>query len=184
MKILGGSLRGRLLKAPKSIRPASALLRQAIFNICQAFIPDAKFLDIFAGSGAMGLEALSRGASSATFIDNNKVSISFIQKNIEALNLKPHCHILLGDALHILEKKILEPFDFISIDPPFIFYTTKPSYINDILNTIAEKKLISKDGIIFLEETSISKRDPLISSLKLKDTRKFGGNILHQYVAL
>ncbi|MBI5346456.1 MAG: 16S rRNA (guanine(966)-N(2))-methyltransferase RsmD [Chlamydiae bacterium] len=178
---MGGFLKGRALKAPKSIRPASSMLRQAVFNICQNLVENSNFLDIFAGSGAMGIEALSRGAEFATFIDNGKESINFIIKNLESFNLQNHSKIIFGDALQKVEK-LKNIFDIITIDPPFIFFESKPGYINDILNKIVDNKLLSTSGIIFLEEPSYSKRDTIVPSLFLKDTRRFGGSLLHQYV--
>ena len=90
LRIIGGKFKGRLIKTPKGekTRPTSAILRKAVFDICQNQITDARFLDLFAGSGAMGLEALSRGASHATFVERDKHSVSCLKENLALLNLR------------------------------------------------------------------------------------------------
>jgi 16S rRNA (guanine966-N2)-methyltransferase len=180
LSILAGKFKNQKLYSIKSIRPATALVKNAIFNICQNFIENARFLDIFSGSGAIGLEALSRGAKSSTFIDLSFSSIQVIKKNIHKLKVEDQTKMIQKDAIKALD--LLEPaFDIITIDPPFIMYTKDPYYINKLLFLLNFKKLITKDSVIFLEEPFYSKRDPNIDNLTLQNKRKYGSCYLLEY---
>jgi 16S rRNA (guanine966-N2)-methyltransferase len=114
MKIVGGKFKGRNLIAPKTAttRPTQGALREAVFNICQSEIVSAYFLDLFAGSGAMGFEALSRGAAHVTFVENNKIALDTIRKNIELFNLGEQITIIPLDASRAIEK-LTKPFDIV-----------------------------------------------------------------------
>src|SRR5436305_1632219 len=103
MRIIAGTFKNRRLIAPKgdATRPTTEQLRESLFNICQHYLEGAHFLDLFAGSGAMGLEALSRGASYATFVDNNKESVGYIHANVEALKVGGHSKVICGDVFTI-----------------------------------------------------------------------------------
>ena len=123
MHIIGGIYRNRTLIAPKGqeVRPTSSRLREALFNICQSYIQDALFLDLFAGSGAMGFEAISRGAKKATLIDLSKDSIRCIEANAASLNVEEQVQILQGDVFKWIERlqKQGVQFDIIYADPPY-----------------------------------------------------------------
>ncbi len=117
MRIIAGLLKGRLLKGPKSAaRPSSEKLRGSVFNICQD-IQGLLVLDLFAGSGAMGFEALSRGARHVTFVDNDKGSLSAIYANSTALGVNNQVTILPYKAERAL--KTVGLFDIIFLDPPY-----------------------------------------------------------------
>ncbi len=180
LRIIGGKFKGKILKSPKDIRPASSQFREAFFNICQTFIEDANFLDIFAGSGAMGIEAISRGASSATFIDKSKNSINAIKQNTKDLNLTACTKVIFADALMGL-KRISRPFDIIFIAPPYIIFEKNPEYINLIISKIYEHNLLAKEGTLFIEETTHSKRVKEIENLSLTKSRRFGNTLLLSY---
>ena len=91
-------------------------MREGVFNICQHLIEDARFLDLFAGLGAMGLEALSRGAEFVTFVDNNKSSIRSITDNVKAFDVEDQVSVLFGDVFKLFNR--LDTFTIIYIDPP------------------------------------------------------------------
>jgi 16S rRNA (guanine(966)-N(2))-methyltransferase RsmD len=120
LRIFGGQFKGRVLKSPKSetTRPTQGIVREAVFNICQELTQGARFLDLFAGSGAMGLEALSRGASHATFVERDKHSVSCLKENLTLLNLTDRAQVFPIDA-HAALNKITQSFDIIYIDPPY-----------------------------------------------------------------
>lgn len=183
LKIIAGKFKGKKLLTTKDIRPATSLVRDSIFNISQNFIENANFLDVFSGSGALGLEALSRGARFATFIDNNFKSCQIIKKNIKALLVEDQTFVVQKDAMQGI--KILEgPFDIITVDPPFIIYKQKPSYINALLSLLRTQNLITQDSLIFLEEPTYSKRDSMIEDLNLINKRKYGSCFLLEYSLL
>ncbi len=125
MRIVGGRLRGRTLAGPKSqaIRPTADRLRESLFNIlAHAYedpITDARVLDLFAGTGALGLEAISRGAAYALFVDDGAEARALIRQNVEALALAAVTRIFRRDASRLGAAHPLEPFDLVFCDPPY-----------------------------------------------------------------
>ena len=121
MRIIGGAFRGRTIVAPKDarVRPTGDRVREAWMSIMQPSLPGARVLDLFAGSGALGLEALSRGAASAAFVELNPPSLAAIMANIAALGVENRTVVHRADALRFVEK--LEPgaFDVAFADPPY-----------------------------------------------------------------
>ncbi len=182
MRIISGSQKNKKILAPKglSTRPTSSRLRETLFNICQNQIEGACFLDLFAGSGAIGLEALSRGAESVTFIDQDKNSIRCIQKNIKAMGFESHAKVLHGDALMWLAK--LGTFDFIYVDPPYTEKNRDVSYSSEVLQMIEEREMIRPGGMLFMEESLQWKPDlDSLTRLELKNQRKVGRAQLFQF---
>jgi 16S rRNA (guanine966-N2)-methyltransferase len=123
MRISGGTYRGRVLTSPKSdrTRPTSDLLRQAMFNVLGDRIRDARVLDLFAGSGAIGLEALSRGARAATFVEADRGALRSLRANLIALGLAEQGCILARDAFAALETLATAgaTFEVVFLDPPY-----------------------------------------------------------------
>ncbi len=125
MRIVGGKFRGRILKAPSSnaIRPTSDRLRESIFNILvHAYadpISDARVLDLFAGTGALGLEAMSRGAKYALFVEEAAEARALIRTNVEALALTGATKIFRRDAARLGDMGPMQPFDLVFCDPPY-----------------------------------------------------------------
>ncbi len=125
MRIVGGQFRGRTLKSPSSqaIRPTSDKLRESVFNIlAHAYgdpITDARVLDLFAGTGALGIEALSRGAKFALFVDEGTEARGLIRANVEAMSLTGVTKIFRRDAAKMGEIGALAPFDLVFCDPPY-----------------------------------------------------------------
>lgn len=146
IKIGGGKYRSRNIEVPSYLDvPTKNIVRLAIFNSLTDKIHKARVLDAFSGSGALGFEALSRGASFVTFIDKEKASIEVIKKNAESL--KEHNYeAILGDALEVM-KKFDKPYDIIILDPP---YKDEHCYVES-LTIIKEKKLLKEDGILVIE---------------------------------
>ncbi len=184
LNIIGGVFKGRKIKAPPGdkTRPTSNMLRKAVFDICQNHIVDARFLDLFAGSGAMGLEALSRGASHATFIDLDKTAFKVIQENITSLKAEKQAEVMLGDVLICLKRlhQAKRQFNIIYIDPPY----NRASIIAEILLFLDQHSLLLPEALVFAEEASPSSflTEPLpLLHLSLKDSRSFGKSLLHQY---
>jgi len=127
MRIIAGKYRSRILKSLKgnALRPTSDRLRETLFNVLGAKVSGSRFLDIFAGTGAVGIEALSRGATEAVFIENHAPAAVLIRRNLESLDITQSAHILPLDALRALEKLTARrkptdpPFDFAFVDPPY-----------------------------------------------------------------
>lgn len=122
LRITGGEFRGRLIAAPPgdATRPTQSRLRQALFNSLQASIPDAKVLDLFAGSGALAFEALSRGAALAVLVENARPAIKAIQKNVADLKVQDRVRLISLSVDELgSELEPLGPFDVVLADPPY-----------------------------------------------------------------
>lgn len=176
LKIIGGKYKSRKLISPKSplVRPTLALTRSAVFNICQQKIQGARFLDLYAGSGAMGLEALSRGASHATFIEKAGPSLSVIRQNIALLKEEAHTTVIGSDVIKALPT-LKGSFDLIYIDPPY-----GKGLGAEALDAIDRYPLLAEEGILFIEEATVEELP--LKRLFLKTKRRFGRATLFEYV--
>ena len=177
LRIIAGQFKWRILKSPKGsgTRPTQGMLRGAVFNICQQSVEGAAFLDLFAGSGAMGLEALSRGARHATLVEMSREAISAIRENIGALDVASQATLLPLDAKAAL-KQLTTPFDLIYVDPPYA------KDAGGLIKTLLERKLLVPGGTLFLEvRSSPNPTTPQFSPLIYIDSRRFGDALLHQY---
>lgn len=150
MRVITGKYRGRSLNGPKheGLRPTSDRVREALFNIIGPKISDASLLDLFAGTGAIGIEALSRGANSVVFNDHNQQSIKLIKKNLEFVDPGDQYRILQTSAVNALEILFREglKFDIIFLDPPFA-----AGILDDTIKLIANYHLLQQDGILIVE---------------------------------
>ena len=153
MRVITGSKRGRKLNSPMglSTRPTSEMTKEAVFSIIQFEIEGAVFADIFAGSGQMGIEALSRGARNAYFVENASDAIDVIRENIKALGFEDCSQIMRQDAESFL-KSVSATFDIVFLDPPYNSQT-----LNTVLPLIASKM---SDGGIILCETEKNEETP------------------------
>jgi 16S rRNA (guanine(966)-N(2))-methyltransferase RsmD len=155
MRVIAGTYRSRILKSLKgqALRPTSDRLRETLFNVLGAGIQGSRFLDVFAGTGAVGIEALSRGAAHVSFIENHAPSAALIRKNLAALNVHTGVTVICVDAVRALET--LEPklksgdaaYDYIFIDPP---YAATADY-SRVLRKIASSLLLASRGIVTVE---------------------------------
>ena len=120
MRIIGGRAKGFPLSAPQGVqtRPTADRVREAIFNVLAPHIAEARVLDLFAGTGALGLEALSRGAQEAVFIEQNKRTFAILQKNIIKTGFNAQCQTYLGDCRQMVAS-LSGAFDIVFLDPPY-----------------------------------------------------------------
>lgn len=188
MFIIAGLYRRQRLTTPKNncTRPTANRLKEALFNICQHAIEDACFLDLFAGSGAMGLEALSRGAQFATFIESHREALSCIENNIAQLQVQKQTKILRGEAFATLKRltQQQQTFDIIYADPPYQTYVPHTSlfYSTRIIQWVDQHALLNPGGLLFIEEDFRSQPQlDHLNTLVLKDSRRFGQASLQQY---
>jgi 16S rRNA (guanine966-N2)-methyltransferase len=121
MRIVGGEWRGRTIKAPpgRAVRPTLDRVREAWMSIVQSSLPRARVLDLFAGSGALGIEALSRGAASAEFVDSDPQSLAVLRANINSLGAGGRATVTQGDALAFAEDLPGDAYDVVFADPPY-----------------------------------------------------------------
>ena len=175
MRIISGKARGTKLFSLEGIetRPTLDRVKESLFNILMPILENANFLDLFSGSGAIGLEALSRGAKKCVFCDSSKNAIDIIKKNIDKTRNNENSIVLNKDyekALLFLKEEN-EKFDIIFIDPPY-----KSNYIKKSIEKIMEYHLLEKDGTIILETDEPNR---ILEELKnenivIYDNRKYG----------
>ena len=186
MRIIAGQFKNHSLITPKgsTTRPTSSQLRETLFNICQNRIEDSVFLDLFAGSGAVGLEALSRGAKHSTFVENDPQAFKCIKENIEKLKVKEQAKLLPGDVFVNLKKLIKngEKFSIIFADPPYNAYSGKVSFGLQTLLTLDQGDLLDEGGVLFIEDAKGNiTEEQVLSTLKLVNSRQAGRTTLFQY---
>jgi 16S rRNA (guanine966-N2)-methyltransferase len=156
------------------------MLRKAVFDIIQNTIKGTRFLDLFAGSGAMGIEALSRGATQATFVESHKDALRCIKANLASLKIEKEAAVYSYDVFNVLKKlrKKSEAFDIIYADPPYHI----TSIYAELLSYLDNSALLSKGGLLFLESLSPSPLKKIeLQHLVPIDQRRFGTSLLHQY---
>jgi 16S rRNA (guanine966-N2)-methyltransferase len=155
MRVIAGIYRSRILKSLKglALRPTSDRLRETLFNVLAPNIPGSRFVDLFAGTGAIGIEALSRGAAEVVFIENHAPAATLIRRNLESLGVSTGATVLAVDALRGLallaaRKKVAEPgFDCIFLDPP---YAAAEDYAR-VLEYLGSADLLAPGAIVVAE---------------------------------
>ncbi len=171
MRVTGGEFTGRHLQIPKGpgIRPTLDHVRQALFNLAGPRVAGAKVLDLFSGTGALGIEALSRGAAHATFVDRSFFCIQAIQANLQQLGLSERSSdrvtLMRAEMLTALRKlrKEEELFDLVLLDPPYGQHLARKS-----LNALCQYVIVPQAGWVIAEH---SKRDPLPDAVEEKDIK-------------
>jgi 16S rRNA (guanine966-N2)-methyltransferase len=155
MRIIAGTYRSRILKSLKgpALRPTSDYLRETLFNVLGPAVSGSRFLDVFAGTGAVGIEALSRGAAGVVFIENHPPAAALIRRNLETLKVRSGALVLPVDALRGLEKLAARhtpddpPFDFVFLDPP---YAQAQEY-DRVLRFLGAATFLSPNGRVIAE---------------------------------
>jgi 16S rRNA (guanine966-N2)-methyltransferase len=173
MRIIAGQCRGRRLKTPSwtGLRPTSDRLRETLFNIVAARVPDARVLDAFAGTGAVGLESLSRGAAQAVFIERDRRATALIADNAELCGLRDRCVIIRDTVEHALEDHIPNgPFDLVMLDPPYDFVA-----LADVVAAAARQ--LAPGGLLILEHAR-RRTPPEVSALRAVRTVRSGDSAL------
>lgn len=168
-RITSGSLKGRKLKVPESARPFTERVKLTMFDLISEYVPGAKVLDLFAGSGNLGLEALSRGASYAQFVDNDDRTVKIIRENIETCGVTAQTRVTNLDVFKFL-KINKEKFDIIFIDPPFS--------MDFILRLEELNNSLSENGIIVLKLEEGNDKYKT-QDLEVVYTKKLGTNVLY-----
>lgn len=184
LRVIGGAFKGRLLKAPTGplSRPTMSIMRKAVFDICQSIIGDAHFLDLFACSGAMGIEAVSRGAAHATFIEKDRKSANYLIENIKILGIEKQTTLWIGDAFAQL-KRLQTSYQIVYIDPPYPFTEDPSRPIEKLLTFLDQSKLLLENSLVFIEERTPGTGLPSLplTYLAYKNTRQFSSSLLHQW---
>jgi len=174
VRIVGGEARGRPLRAVpgRSTRPTSDRVRQSLFDVLGQRCDDLRVLDLFAGTGALGLEALSRGAKAATLVDEDKDACAVALRNAESLGYADRCSVLRDDVFRALAR-LPGTYNLVFSDPP---YAARAS--GRILEALAKGPLLAEGGRAVLER---DRREPLPevpAGLRLVEERRYGDTVL------
>ena len=180
MRITGGELRGRRLYTPKSasIRPMRDQVRAAFFNIISDLVSESRFLDLFAGTGSVGLEALSRGASHTVFVDSAREAVQIIERNLQNLDLRDRATVLHQDVIAALERLHSrgERFDITFVGPPY-----GQSLAHQTLERLGKLDLLTEHAVAITEIFKKEHVEDRYHSLELFDERLYGDNLLKFY---
>lgn len=186
MRVIAGIAKGRRLATPARrvakplIRPTSDRAREAIFNILAQGVENACILDLFAGTGALALEALSRGAESAVFVDQQQAAIDLIYSNIKLCGFSEKSTVIKRDllkSLFFLEKaKPDHGFGVVFLDPPY-----NKQIADKILAALGASAIVSGDGIVVAEENAGAQLEDYYGALHLVDQRRYGDTAFWMY---
>lgn len=178
MRIIAGKKKGLNIKTidGDSTRPTRDMVREALFSILTNKIYDSRFLDLFAGSGAIGIEALSRGSTFAVFTDINYKCVRVIEENITKAGFSEQAQVYNADYKLALKKLKENKFDIIYIDPPY----NKGMGI-DAIEKISEYQLLSEDGVLILETDTNEEVPNEIGIYEKYNNKRYGRNILNLF---
>jgi len=173
MRVIGGAARGRRLKVPKgqSVRPTAARVKESLFNILPHDFTGMRVLDLFAGSGNVSIEALSRGAEIAILVDESARSVAVMRDNLHRLELSWRAQVWNAPVERSLRKlgKNGANFDLVFLDPPY-----DKGLVNSSLKAIAEFELVSETGLVVAEHSVREAVKPGYGNLVLNDQRHYG----------
>lgn len=183
MRIGGGELRGRRLYAPKGMetRPTSGRLKKSLFDVLAGRLSGVRVLDLYAGAGALGLEALSRGASSAVFVERGRKAAEAIRRNVEELGLGSRSEILskdVGTTLRRLEERG-EPFDVVFADPPY-----RSEEVEAVLELLGESALLADGAVVAIEHHHKTALPSQCGTLRRRRSLKAGESSVTLYDAV
>jgi len=175
MRVIGGKARGLKLVAPQGLatRPTPDRVREALFNIIADHIPGARFLDLFAGTGANGIEALSRGAAHSTFIDRSTKSIQAIELNLERTGFADRADVHRLALPCGLAGLKAAGYDVVFLDPPYAFED-----IESLLRSIVDAKLLTGEGIAVLEHAFRKTPPSEVETLRMFRRNHYGDTAL------
>ncbi len=177
MRIIAGDFKGRRLETPddNQIRPTTDKVKEAMFSIIASEVPGSICVDLFSGTGNLGLEAISRGACKCYFGDNSRQSIGIIKRNIEHCKAESKSTVIPGDYSKVLEY-IKEKADVFLIDPPY-----EAGYYENCFKRIKELNILSEEGIIVAEHRADLELSESIEGFTLIKERRYGNIVLSIY---
>ncbi len=174
MRVIAGSVRGKRLESLEGLhtRPTTDRVKESVFNLLQPYVYEAKVLDAFAGSGALGIEALSRGAASCVFLENDREAASVVRKNLSATRLSEAAQLFEEDAMGYLARTG-DRFSLIFLDPPYDSGLYMP-----VLSVICERNLLLPGGVISAEHRA-GEMLPVPEGLTVIKERKYGKTAIY-----
>lgn len=177
MRIIAGEFRGRRLISPETdiTRPITDRVKQSLFDILSPLIADSTVYDCFAGTGSMGLECLSRGASHVVFFEMDRSALTGLRTNLATLKIKKAATVIATDIFkHFAENHVLPSADLIFLDPPYRFLTEKPELLNDLARQFIP--YLKREGTIIFRHDAADRLE--LSALHKYDERNYGGMTL------
>jgi 16S rRNA (guanine966-N2)-methyltransferase len=176
MRIIAGEFRGRKLLGPEGdqTRPITDRVKQSVFDVLSPRLPDAVVYDLFAGTGSMGLESLSRGSKFASFFETDRSALDLLRENIATLAVKDRATIIAGDLFRWFDSKPEPPekMNIIFLDPPYRFLTEQPDNLRALSETMAGKYLSPQGVVVFRHDIQDSLDLP---PFRRSDVRDYGG---------
>ncbi len=180
MRIIAGTARGRTLKGPKGpgLRPTADRVRESIFNILGQYFDGIAVLDLFAGTGALALEALSRGAARAVLVDKGREALKLCRENAESLGMSDRAEIVVAavDASGLAGLKGRGPFQLLFADPPYADFT--PAKVLELVDAAG---LVAAGGRAVVEHDKRSEAPEAVGAFRLAETRRFGDTAVSFY---
>jgi 16S rRNA (guanine(966)-N(2))-methyltransferase RsmD len=189
MRVIAGSARGTKLECPAgdAVRPTPELAREALFNVLRDCVPGAAVLDLFAGSGTFGIEALSRGAASCLFLELSPKHIACLKRNLERTHFADRAEVLRQDVLRCNPrlKRLERRFDLVFLGPPFPLLTApaERGRILDVMSRLAGDGLLSPNAAVVLQHDLPHPIPSRIGALAETDRRRYGRNVFTFYAA-
>ena len=178
MRVISGTARGRVLKSPpEATRPIMDRVKENLFNILGTDVIDAKVLDLFAGAGSVGIEALSRGAKHATFVEFNDDALKTIRANLKLTKLEVRATVTRENVYRYLKKPPATPYDIIYVAPP----QYKEMWKETLKLLDARPQWISDEGILVVQIHPVEFEELELKSFELNDKRKYGSTLLCFY---
>ena len=177
MKVISGTLKGRKIIGYdiEGTRPTMDRVKESLFAMIQDYLKGSTVLDLFAGSGSLGIEAISNGASKCYFIDHNKEVIKILNQNITNLNIQDKSVVILTDWKKFLNESKNLKFDLIFIDPPYDY-----DVYEKILTKVSELNLLNDNGLIILEHANLNLKESY-NNLFLYKSKKYGTKSVNIY---
>lgn len=179
MRVIAGEAKGRLLASVpgESTRPITDRVKSALFSILTSReqVVARRYLDLFGGTGAVGIEALSRGAASAVFCERDRTAVRVLQRNLDSTGLAARGQVFHGDAFAYLGRDIGAPFDVIYIAPP----QYQGLWLKALLQVDARPDLLAEGGLAIVQVFPKEWAEPALQHLKVSDSRQYGSTALH-----
>jgi 16S rRNA (guanine966-N2)-methyltransferase len=176
MRVIAGTAKGRRLKGPRGerTRPTSDRAKEALFSSLQPELPGASVIDLFAGSGALGIEALSRGAAHVTFVERHDRTVRLLDENLARTDLRHRATILSVDVLSALNSPAGRPFDVALLDPP---YGLAADELGEVLTALAPH--LAAGAVVTIERNRRSVEPAWPPSVRSDRERRYGDTVIH-----
>jgi len=180
LRVIAGKFKGRKLLKPdsKDIRPTRDIVKEALFNILGPGIAGMSFLDLYAGTGSVGIEACSRGASEVVFCELKEDAIGVLEKNLANLDIADSCRVVKGDVMSVLSARyaLNRSFDIVFMDPPY-----RDDLAKKTLNAICVYDIIAPQGLALCEHYAEEDLPEVIGCLSLLEKRRYGNSAISFY---